>query len=993
MNIRVKIILLLILWGLMGCEDKYPQVENQGNAPLTVRLSSSAGLNVSRATQDPLEERNIINAYLFVFDWQGNKVFDGYYTFGTGVDKTIVITDSYILGGTDMTIAVVANIENEIMSITRTDLAPITTLAELKALNASMSSLEHPLQRGSLFLMSGIKTDVSLLNATNTETIDLIRVDAKVKFNIKVSKSKYPDIKFTPTQWRVHSYPKSVKVTSESTLASEFATDPNNYGTTGWYNYEQADISISPSSKPATFSFYTLESVLNSGTIPNSGTLAEQYALREKQLKTPTNGAYEYAPDSATYVEFVGDISYTPTGTVFKELVANVRYVVHLGGVGLNSDNLDVNNFDSYRNVNYTYNITIKGVEDISVEVLSNNEVRPGVEGEVVLARSIKKIDAYNTIFNIDFNTLVVDNTLQWGVETPFSIGGKDENVKDYQWMYFRLAAGWNKDEDKVNYSNSLRTYLGDDEVYAEKLDADNKSLMDDFVNKTYLEDLKKGEDKMFNVDQLVELLKYCKARLDANPNDRVLFQKDGAVRFTTYVKEYYYSSNPNAASSAFEPMLWQKFANVDQRIMNIYTEYRQSTDLESSQMNATYSIRQQSIQTMYNCDASLGGTFSAFGSQFYPNSKPNDPDGEEPFDEINFRKDNGRANMQNDLFNGRKNFAGFFNVGVDKWSKYINLDTWTLKGDYDYPQYRSLLLNRDVDGDGIIDANEIQWYLASINQLMDLWIGEDSFHPTSKLYSYTYWAKKEEHYASSSIVSNRSENNPEILWTSEGASVGSLKVRVLSFYKNRDIDKLYYRSLRNLGIKTVPSGETDGFVEPDKIYTYQLPTSSSDGYVDLKRLNSKSIRNASLAPLPSHELRDVAGNNKPARKFIISRKCYGKDGSDADKLADVITTGGNLTWEQINGEAAGYSMLNLPDNWRLPNQRELALMYSVLPRNSESWPLAAHFSRTGFCNAWEVSEIRPGFMVVKNGNTLSLVNRNNYNPSGGVRPVKDVVQ
>ena len=85
--------------------------------------------------------------------------------------------------------------------------------------------------------------------------------------------------------------------------------------------------------------------------------------------------------------------------------------------------------------------------------------------------------------------------------------------------------------------------------------------------------------------------------------------------------------------------------------------------------------------------------------------------------------------------------------------------------------------MNRDNDGDGTIDENEVQWYLAAINQLTDLWIGEWSFDQRARLYRKTTWTEGQEQYFASSTVHEKylGYDNPIILWSSEGSSTGKL--------------------------------------------------------------------------------------------------------------------------------------------------------------------------------------------------------------------------
>ena len=86
---------------------------------------------------------------------------------------------------------------------------------------------------------------------------------------------------------------------------------------------------------------------------------------------------------------------------------------------------------------------------------------------------------------------------------------------------------------------------------------------------------------------------------------------------------------------------------------------------------------------------------------------------------------------------------------------------------------------NRDLDGDNIIDREEIRWVLASIDELTDLWIGESALPETAHLYQGdgTYM----EHVVSSS----GSYTAPWIIWAEEGASRGQY---------NDHADGVYYK-------------------------------------------------------------------------------------------------------------------------------------------------------------------------------------------------------
>lgn len=125
---------------------------------------------------------------------------------------------------------------------------------------------------------------------------------------------------------------------------------------------------------------------------------------------------------------------------------------------------------------------------------------------------------------------------------------------------------------------------------------------------------------------------------------------------------------------------------------------------------------------------------------------------------------------------NGRENCLTWL-VGK-KWTEILNTsDHYGLNDNFNTAAYACLLRNRDLNGDDIIDANEVRWYLAAIDQLTDIYLGEYALDDESRLYPAdpkfrpgTSEAKPYWHYTSSSA----NGDDPWVLWAEEGASRGS---------------------------------------------------------------------------------------------------------------------------------------------------------------------------------------------------------------------------
>ena len=469
----------------------------------------------------------------------------------------------------------------------------------------------------------------------------------------------------------------------------------------------------------------------------------------------------------------------------------------------------------------------------------------------------------------------------------------------------------------------------------------------------------------MLNIKQLVSILKECKRRFLKEAPGEHLFDSGDKIIFTTYLKEYYYEVNPENPSETVENGLWKKFVNTQERVLNILSNLQYSKDQMSTISTALYSIRQASIQTMYNKEATEN--FTAWGSEAIQDETP-----------LLFETARTKTNRTyNNYYNGRQNSINMW-IGENSvsWAIYIDPTTWNMKLEYEAAKYKCMRLNRDMNGNGQIDKEEIQWYLASINQLTDLWIGENSFDPQSRLYKLSTWKIDKQWYASSTILNKDRQwessiidpiysyrDDPEVLWSSEGSSVGALSGTT----RGINHSKVYYRCVRNLGLaKNAPEAKT-----PDDFVSYDAQNRT----ITLTRLDAKSLRGFKTEEeLSDHNERDVRGYNKPWKAFEIHKNTFDN----------------TLTWETVRGRSQpGGKNPICPNGWRVPNQRELALMYSRMPRNSTSWPLKNHFSRSSFSFNPSNGE-RVGFSVDNNGEVYYLINNKNTD-KGGVRCVKDI--
>lgn len=1063
-------LILLILFGVSACNDDWGvrtgNVKEGVPTTISLNFSTSSQTIQSRVEQPGETEYNVSSVYLFAFNSNGDKTggqaFDSQSGGLTGTygnnSFTGTLNGFNVLSGRNQTLYALVNYDNANFTLSKS-LDEINRIKDLENLTVQIADGRITLNRYSFFML-GKKDGVTVTEGGEVTadgggkvTLQMERLDAKITFKINTSieGAISGTVKFIPKSFLVKQLPLSARVAEaeknsldiiyKSMTEDMKVTNFDKVGETeSSFTFYMFENSVAPPDKGAdggSGKWIDAAEWIDATTESATYKAESMYALREKEEKktlesggdaahpgmTEQNtGNYVYAPEHATSVEITGELSYERENNkskVTEYVNVSARYTIHLGETGTASNCNDekyVNDYMVKRNTHYTYTITLTGINSYQAEVESDQEMRPGMEGDVIIAGDqVKAIDSHFARTRIKFTREALRGGLSWIVQTPFDKGMKlhtsnENSIKDYKWILFAVNKefGLNKDATNSPNNSNMVKFPGYDayDGGASTLNTQTNASRDEgngtsngkeiwknrMLTNAYYYGYKEDLSDDACLRDVNQLINHLKAQAEKENPVSTIFEYDEngeeVVYVTAFVDEYMYNYDPRkeeyqapvaGITDSERLLLWKEVVNGSERMMHICVKGAQySPDGDTSWSNSVVTFRQTPIYSMYDASKvnSAWGTESILETGPLSATTSHTPS-------YTLTMNNGRKNTLA-FFVKRQGGNNYVTNGT-KWTKVLSRDAAEVEGgenelntNYRNTWYACMTRNRDLDGDNVIDPEEVRWCLASIDELTDLWIGENALPQTAKLYkgdgSYM------EHMASSS----GSTSTPWIIWAEEGASRGQYND---GSYTNKETGErdYTYRCIRYLGISLddVDATPTD-YVQ----VTPATPEVSSYGTsyrIDVSRLSNAAKRDLqdSGRELPIHYERGTDYVNMPYTAFevlvtpreqgAVSR--YWNGSNDITGFKDMINSG-------------GVSKL-CPEGYRIPNQRELLLMLTSL--SSIGWQ-GSYWSSTKFSYSNEgIFGFRPGFAT--SDSNLILVNPSGVwdNVSGRVRCVRDV--
>lgn len=683
--------------------------------------------------------------------------------------------------------------------------------------------------------------------------------------------------------------------------------------------------------------------------------------------------------------------------------VGNAEYVIHLGFL-----DKDATDFNCYRNVDYHYNMTVNGVNDIYVEAYGDEQI-PGVEGVVSdVEKPTVFLDSHYCAFNIQL--------------TKDELTGK--NLTNGRGMGYLISVWDNGREQIFSDDNAV---ADDDRKYVDWVEL-RPTTSANTLAKYYPRTHASEGSKTFTLEDA--------SKANTWADDDVRFSD--SEYYTVFVNEYVYEDDSDEGVTGDGTPEWVRYVNQNPRRFFIRVTKEVSADGQSIYTRSKYAASQASIQTYYSTENLTPATVkngvalsrgTAIGMESvneleglnlrfnFPHAGLSDVNGRwnvwqwvqsKSGQWANFVTETepqtvpsvASANLQNgpelpggtfamprlvDLgYTFTSTSGDFSQSNLNGLSKYDPQPRSTTRSDYIEAINACMNRNRDNNGNNTIDADELRWYVPVSGKYLRLLLGQNSL--TSPLMDFNAIKQLPETNNGYNTRYMFLTSDYKVLWAMEGLSVSDYGV-----YAN---PPWQIRCIRNLGSNMSNISDIDKVVQAYDVDKVNKIVRLS--YYDPMSIRSITYNGNGAAPgqMPVHVIN--SSYNMPYKAFeyqdVLLNDEKGSPYSPGSSSSEIITS--------INSNPC--STLNSANKtgWRVPNQKELTILRNsgaiTIPTDWQGTTLYFLTSCTmSYFNASGIGETTIGsnhmFMAVRSNATCQL--DVNWNSTVRIHCVRDYIE
>lgn len=838
--------------------------------------------------------------------------------------------------------------------------------------------------------------------STDGIAVKMERSMARITFNIAANPADAYGT-FTPTSYKVYNVP----VGSYLTNVDSSLTPVQEEGVREYVTFKNfASTPISPASGEAgneqfSFSFYMPENICMTKDL-DSYRDRDKWENGQQDFHTlPNEKKWTNAPQTSTFVVISG--TYSGNATVNDNsapVTGNVDYTIHLGDF---SDFDSNGNFSVERNVSYTYNVTVKGVDNIIVEATTDeSEEQPGAEGDIY----DNKTTVYNYNLDAHYEQVYLEyNLSEIATAVRNSLGDKpsEDDVNNAIAQHLILSIQTDAMGGRVSLQPyKLATVDNETKEVAMKgvdykwVEFYPQTLADELTpypgtpkwSQSYIDGTTnpptENETKVASMMDVYEVIVAMgRAIYDIYKGNQfgdygIEISGDGqtndyTARFTAFVNEYYYYNDPLTSEALSS---WSEVTNKNPREMIIAMNSENSSDGNSSYNQIHSYISQLSMETIYN------EGWNAFGIETYNETPLTFIFSDRKDKTSNLDDSDGRANQIRLLGNSPSetgtygSWDTYLNIETNGWFGSVGTDHVTHKLDgtngrgdayadnYKYAYSACLSRNRDLNGNSKIDDNEVRWYLASINEYIrmgigtraisnaaQLFIGNKDMMAPEKTVNGIKTGYPHDYINSGSLFYTSSDQSKRVYWAVERGSYGTinyggdkaLPIRCVRVLPKDDMKEVY-------GVKADP--------------TFEVTQYDVNGYPKVLKFKGRLVdglyRERTDGVLDSHN-EDQPMNAYSEGIIISSNAEYGNMNSSIHSLYNIYNYGDDAKNPCKNYHEEGDSGAT----WRVPNLSELSAMNAAKGQNDIGlfdWLHDYYYPICASCTHFRNMNVRSGF-------------------------------